>query len=53
MRWMVIGLLVSLGVLLFAAGGVARHIWVERRRTRREAPPERTPEAAPESESEP
>jgi hypothetical protein len=30
MRWLMIGLLVSLGALLFAAAGVARHIWVQR-----------------------
>jgi hypothetical protein len=29
MRWLLIGLLVSLGVLLFAAAGVARHIWLQ------------------------
>jgi hypothetical protein len=36
MRWLMIGLLVSLGALLFAAGGVARHIWLQRRQQRRE-----------------
>ncbi len=36
MRWLMIGLLVSLGALLFAAGGVARHVWVQRRQHRRE-----------------
>jgi hypothetical protein len=30
MRWMMIALLVSLGALLLAAGGVARHIWLRR-----------------------
>jgi len=30
MRWLMIGLLVSLGALLFAAAGVARHIWLRR-----------------------
>jgi hypothetical protein len=34
MRWLMIGLLVSLGGLLFAAAGVARHIWVRRHRLR-------------------
>ncbi len=36
MRWLMIGLLVSLGALLFAAAGVARHIWLQRRLHRRE-----------------
>jgi len=53
MRWMMTGLLVSLGMLLLAAGGLARHIWLERHRTRREAPPVPTPEPGPESEPEP
>ncbi len=30
MRWLMIALLVSLGALLFAAAGVARHIWLHR-----------------------
>ena len=37
MRWLMIGLLVSLGALLFAAAGLARHIWLQRRKHRREA----------------
>jgi hypothetical protein len=32
MRWMMIALLVSLGAMLFAAAGVARHIWLQRTR---------------------
>jgi hypothetical protein len=32
MRWLMIGLLVSLGALLLAAAGVARHIWLQRAR---------------------
>jgi hypothetical protein len=32
MRWLMIGLLVSLGALLLAAAGVARHIWIHRSR---------------------
>jgi hypothetical protein len=36
MRWLMIGLLVSLGALLFAAAGVARHIWLQRRKLRRD-----------------
>lgn len=31
MRWLMIGLLVSLVALLVAAAGVARHIWLEHR----------------------
>lgn len=31
MRWLVIGLLVSVGALLVVAGGVARHVWRHRR----------------------
>ncbi len=34
MRWLLIGLLISLGALLFAAAGVARHILVQRARFR-------------------
>lgn len=30
MRWLMIVLLVSLGALLLAAAGVARHIWLQR-----------------------
>jgi hypothetical protein len=36
LRWLMIGLLVSLGALLIAAAGVARHIWLQRRQHRRE-----------------
>ena len=36
MRWLMIGLLVSLGALLIAAAGVARHIWLHRRLLRQE-----------------
>jgi hypothetical protein len=32
MRWLMIGLLVSLSALLLAAAGVARHIWLQRLR---------------------
>jgi len=31
MRWLVIGLLVSVVALLLVAGGVARHVWRQRR----------------------
>jgi hypothetical protein len=30
MRWLMISLFVSVGALLLAAAGVARHIWLER-----------------------
>ncbi len=30
MRWLMICLLVSLGAMLLAAAGVARHIWLQR-----------------------
>ena len=36
MRWLMIGLLLSLGALLIAAAGVARHIWLQRRQHQRE-----------------
>ncbi len=39
MRWLMIGLLVSLGALLFAAAGVARHIWLHRSKLTHEMPP--------------
>jgi uncharacterized iron-regulated membrane protein len=32
MRWLLIVLLVSLGALLVAAAGAARHIWLQRTR---------------------
>jgi hypothetical protein len=35
MRWLMIALLVSLGALLLAAAGVARHILVQRAKLRR------------------
>jgi hypothetical protein len=34
MRWLMIALLVSLGVLLIAAAGMARHIWLQRAKLR-------------------
>jgi hypothetical protein len=37
MRWLMIGLLVSLGALLFAAAGMAWRICLERAKFRREA----------------
>ena len=34
MRWLMIGLLASLGALLLVAGAVARHIWLQRKELR-------------------
>jgi hypothetical protein len=34
MRWLMIGLLVSLAALLTAAAGMARHIWLQRAKLR-------------------
>jgi uncharacterized membrane protein len=36
MRWLMIGLLVSLAALLSAVAGVARHIWIQRDKLRRD-----------------
>jgi len=36
MLWLLIGLFASLAALLFAAAGLARHIWLQRRRTKLE-----------------
>ena len=36
MRWLLIAFLVSLGALLFAAAGVARHIWLQREKAKEE-----------------
>ncbi len=35
MHWLMIALLVSLGALLLATGGLARHIWLHRARQRK------------------
>lgn len=40
MRWLMIGLLVSMMALLFAVAGVARHIWIHRRKLSDDAPAE-------------
>lgn len=37
MRWLMIGLLVSLAALLIVAAALARHVWVHRRRLKRSA----------------
>jgi hypothetical protein len=34
MRWLMIALLVSLGALLLAAAGLARHVWLQRAQLR-------------------
>jgi hypothetical protein len=34
MQWLMVALLVSLGALLLAAAGVARHIWLQHARQR-------------------
>ncbi len=39
MRWLMIGLLISLAAMLSAAAGVARHIWIQRDKLRRVAAP--------------
>lgn len=39
MRWLMIGLLASLGALLLVAGAVARHIWLQRKELRFEPQP--------------
>jgi hypothetical protein len=38
MRWLIIGLLVSMGGLLLAAAGVARHVLLQRRRLKHKPP---------------
>lgn len=50
MRWLMIALLVSLGALLFAAAGVARHVWVQKSLLKRQTA---TAELAEETEVEP
>ena len=34
MRWLMLVLLVSLGALLVAVGGLVRHVWLQHRRPR-------------------
>jgi hypothetical protein len=38
MRWLIIALLVSLGLLLLAAAGMARHILLQRSKSRSQPP---------------
>jgi hypothetical protein len=52
MRWMLIGLLVSVGALLLAGGAMVRHI-LRQRRVRVEEALEASATAQPESEHEP
>ena len=40
MRWLLIGFLVSLGALLIAAAGIARHIWRHHAEARAPSPQE-------------
>jgi hypothetical protein len=47
MRWLMIGLLVSLGGLLFVAAGVARHIWLRRGRLQSKPPDGKNLSAGP------
>jgi hypothetical protein len=47
MRWLMIGLLVSLGALLLAAAGVARHIWIRRSKLRSKPAAGQVSRAAP------
>jgi hypothetical protein len=42
MRWMMIGLLVSVGGLVLAASGAACHIWFQRTRLRHLPPKQET-----------
>jgi uncharacterized membrane protein len=51
MRWLMIGLLVSLAALLIAAAGMVRHVWLQRKLLRHETPaePETSPQANPEA----
>jgi hypothetical protein len=35
MRWLLISLLISLGMLLTVAAGMARHIWLQRAKLRK------------------
>lgn len=51
MRWLMIGLLVSLAGLLFAAGGLARHVWLHRAQVKDE--PLKPADAATETDLEP
>ena len=44
MRWLVIGFIVSLGALLIAAAGIARHIWQHRAQVRAELRQQRATE---------
>jgi hypothetical protein len=47
MRWLMIGLLVSLAALLFAAAGVARHIWIRRSKATAQAARLESPQSRP------
>ncbi len=47
MRWLLIVFLVSLGALLFAAAGAARHIWLQRTRRGEQLSPALEPAKEP------
>ena len=53
MRWLMIAFLVSLGALLFAAAGVARHIWLQRTKPRDEQSAALEPAGEPDLEVKP
>jgi hypothetical protein len=53
MRWLLIGFLVSLGALLLAAAGAARHVWVHRAKHGKELSAKREPTEEPDLELKP
>ncbi len=53
MRWLLIVFLVSLGALLFAAAGVARHIWLQRNKGKGGSPVTLEPVEEPDLELKP
>lgn len=52
MHWLMIALLVSVGALLLATGGLARHIWLQRTK-QRDAAPAPSAQGSEDLESEP
>jgi uncharacterized membrane protein len=51
MRWLLIALLVSLAVLLIAAAGGARYIWLQRARLRAKPAPDANSASRPAEQS--
>jgi hypothetical protein len=51
MRWLMIALLASVGALLLAAAGMARHIWLRRGHLEQQSP--NSPDTLQETEIEP